>query len=174
MLLLLCWLFPLLQAYADGPEARQVDPAVGAAAGAIGAATGLPISALTHGKLPAAAAACECSTEQLDTAQPSNSSKNLAAAATGDWQSGARLPYCLCSALSPYLTQQSVSGYSSSCATSLAVTRIGILYNLPQLSVHHLLCRLLRKVTLVQHDSTHLASHPCSSQQPEFKDKASV
>jgi hypothetical protein len=71
LLLLLCWLFPLLQAYADGPEARQVDPAVGAAAGAIGAATGLPISALTHGKLPAAAAACECSTVRLDTVQPS-------------------------------------------------------------------------------------------------------
>jgi hypothetical protein len=36
-----------------------VDPAVGAAAGAIGAATGLGLSSLTHGIVPAGAAACK-------------------------------------------------------------------------------------------------------------------
>uniref|UniRef100_A0A383WQD6 Uncharacterized protein n=1 Tax=Tetradesmus obliquus TaxID=3088 RepID=A0A383WQD6_TETOB len=57
--LIICLFASLLlaQAYADGPKERQVDPAVGAAAGAIGAATGLPLSALTAGLVPASAAA---------------------------------------------------------------------------------------------------------------------
>jgi hypothetical protein len=46
---------------------------VGAAAGAIGAATGPGVAALTHGLLPAGAAACKCSVSTVVVSQIASS-----------------------------------------------------------------------------------------------------